>query len=223
MQKKHHKMIAAAACFEALAYLFGFALMLSTFSPITDETWGSQERLTFLLEHKILYQCWILVIYLFFGLALVPLVAGLRDHLATTHRFLDSITPVFGYIWSGLVIASGMITHIGLQTLNGIAERQPQTAATIWNTLEIIQNGLGGGVEIVGGIWVVFVSWQGRIRSNYPDWLVYLGFVLGAAGILTIVPGLGSLGAVFGGLQIAWFIGLSITFGYTGKAPAYER
>ena len=40
---------------------------------------------------------------------------------------------------------------------------------------------------------------------SMPAWLNYLGIGIGITGILTVIPALGELGAVFGLGQIAWF------------------
>jgi hypothetical protein len=108
-----------------------------------------------------------------------------------------------------LVIASGMIASVGLTAVEKIHENQPQEAASLWSTLGVGQNGLGGGVEVVGGVWVLLISlWSWRSGIMMPTWLNVIGLIVGSAGILTLVPSLSSLGAVFGLTQIVWFIGL---------------
>ncbi|MEM7575010.1 MAG: hypothetical protein AAF433_19045 [Bacteroidota bacterium] len=203
------KITAASALFQALAYIFGFALMLTVLNPLTEESWTSEQRLFFLIEQQVLYQVWILVIYILFGLVLIVLTSGLRIFLTKRNDLLDFSSPIFGYVWSGLVIASGMITHVGIDQLASLFDRHPQQAAITWSTLEMLQNGLGGGVEIVGGIWVLLVSIQAQRQSAFPRWLIYLGMAVGLSGMLTILPGLSELGAVFGLLQIVWFLGIA--------------
>ena len=62
----------------------------------------------------------------------------------------------------------------------------------------LCDDGLGGGNEIVGGLWVLLVSWAALRAGGLPRALNYLGLVIGVAGILTVVPALGELGAIFG-------------------------
>ncbi|MEN1729422.1 MAG: hypothetical protein AAGJ52_13380, partial [Pseudomonadota bacterium] len=115
-----------------------------------------------------------------------------------------------GFIWAGLVIASGMIASVGLSTVAEVHVNDPEAAASLWSTIGVLQNGLGGGVEIVGGLWVLLISlgsW--REATGFPTWLNGLGFIVGVAGILTLIPSLTSLGAVFGLTQIAWFLGVA--------------
>lgn len=71
--------------------------------------------------------------------------------------------------------------------------------------------GLGGGNEIVGGLWVLLVSSAALRAGGLPRALNYLGVVIGVAGLLTVVPALGELGgAIFGLGSIAWFVWLGI-------------
>jgi hypothetical protein len=46
--------------------------------------------------------------------------------------------------------------------------------------------------------------------GELPKALNYLGLEISAAGIITVVPALGELGAVFGLLQIVWFAWMGI-------------
>jgi hypothetical protein len=153
-----------------------------------------------------------LIIYVVFGIALVPLVTALHERLRRQDEMMLRFGTLFGYIWAGLVIASGMIANLGLDTVARIYPGDARQATTVWIALEGVQNGLGGGVEIVGGLWVLILSWVGLRSRELPVFTHYLGLLVGTAGILTAIPGLSALGAVFGLLQIGWFalIGLQL-------------
>ncbi len=71
-------------------------------------------------------------------------------------------------------------------------------------------DGLGGGNEILGGIWVLMISWVAIRTSELSRVLNYLGLLVGIAGILSALPGFGDAGLLFGLLQIPWFIWLGI-------------
>jgi len=86
-----------------------------------------------------------------------------------------------------------------------------ETAFTSWQTIEKIQNGMGGGVEIVGGVWVFLISATSLAYRKFGRILSYFGLIVGTAGILTIIPGLKSLGAIFGLTQITWFMLIGFT------------
>ena len=191
------------AFFEAFAYLIGFVVMLFFLTP--DE---GEELLPFLLKHKTLYQWWMLIIYVVFGIVLVPLVLALRQRLDKKPSISLKLGTIFGQVWVVLVIASGMIAHQGIDSVARVFPIDSRQAAIMWATFEGVQNGLGGGVEIVGGLWVLFVSIVALRNQQLGKKTNYLGLIVGEAGILTVVPGLSELGAVFGLLQIVWFIAI---------------
>ncbi len=199
-----------AALFEASAYLFGFLMMALVFASAGDAASSAQDRLEHLLQHQELYQLWMMVIYVFFGIALVPLVAALERQLPTTVHPLKQCSTLFGYVWVVLVIASGMIGQVGLAAAGRLYDTNTHTASTVWATIEAVQDGLGGSVEIVGGLWVLLVSLLAYREEKLTTFINSTGLVVGIAGVLTVLPGLTFLGAVFGLLQIIWFSSLGI-------------
>ncbi|MBD8528261.1 DUF4386 family protein [Pseudoxanthomonas sp. CAU 1598] len=190
--------------------MIGFAAMATVLNPGNTEGWGAAQRLAFVLERKALFQAWTTLIYVVFGMALVVLSVSLHERLKDASASLMQIATAFGLIWSGLVIASGMIGSVGLEAVASLQATDPSQALSTWTTLGAVENGLGGGVEVVGGLWVLLISLAVRGSHALPKALSYLGFVVGTAGILTIAPPLGELGAVFGITQIAWFAWVGI-------------
>ena len=206
------KLGAVAAFIEAAAYLIGFAFLILWLAPIEEGGMSSSEKLQFILSNKTLYQYWILIIYVLFGVALTFLVTALHHLLvaSSTSSELISVGTVFGYVWVVLVIASGMITNIGLEVVAKQFSTQPQQAIVLWQTIETIQNGLGGGVEIMGGLWVFIFSLYALSIRQEGRIIHYLGLFVGVSGILTVIPNLSFLGAAFGLSQIIWFILIGI-------------
>jgi hypothetical protein len=117
----------------------------------------------------------------------------------------------FGLIWAGLVIASGMISNIGTAVVVDLYSTDPNQAATTWLAISPVVEGLGGGNEVVGGIWTLLVSAAALRAGLLHRALNYVGVVVGMAGILSAVPALGEVGGgIFGLTQIVWFVGLGI-------------
>ncbi|MBD8527062.1 DUF4386 family protein [Pseudomarimonas arenosa] len=200
----------AAAIINALLYVIGFAVMATVLNPGSTESWSAAERLSFVLERKVLFQAWTTLIYVVFGLVLVVLAAALHERLKAASAHLMQITTAFGLIWSGLVIASGMVGSVGLEAVASLHATDPTRALSTWTAIGAVQNGLGGGVEVVGGLWVLLISQVARGAQGLPKALAYFGFVVGIAGLLTIAPPLAELGAVFGITQIVWFAWLGM-------------
>ncbi len=199
-----------AALFEALAYVVGFGVMATLLNPGNTEGWGSAQKLAFVLERKALFHTWTIFIYVAFGIALVILAVALHERLRDRAHDLMKIATPFGLIWAGLVIASGMVASVGLETVAAIHARDAAQATSTWVVIDAIQNGLGGGVELVGGVWVLLISAASFQSSAFPKGLGYLGIVVGLAGVLTVVPMLKDLAMVFGISQILWFAWIGI-------------
>ncbi|MGL4476001.1 MAG: hypothetical protein ACRCT7_16330 [Shewanella sp.] len=207
-----------AAIIEALAYIIGFVVMGTILNPGNTDGWSQAQKLSFILDKHIIFQSWILFIYVIFGLVLVVLAVALHERLQgdakRNDRSNDSalmpIATVFGVIWAGLVIASGMITSIGLDTVAKLYVMDVEQAVALWAAIGVVQQGLGGGVEIVGGLWVLLISVAVLRSCALPRLLGYLGMVVGVAGILTLAPPLSDLGVIFGLGQIVWFSWIGI-------------
>lgn len=209
--KSGAKLGGVASLIQALCYICGFAMLATVMSPENATDWNRVQKLDYILEHAALFQLWNVIIYVIFGVALVVLAVSLHRLLGASKSLLIAFATPFGLIWSGLVIASGMIANVGLSAISGIYARSAEEAANAWAVIGIVQDGIGGGVELVGGIWVLLVSVSSMISGEVlPKWLNWVGFAVGAAGIATVVPALSELGAVFGLTQIIWFVGVGV-------------
>lgn len=207
----HQKAAGIAALVQAAAYLFGFAAIVSFLDPGDASRWTSVQKLEFVLSRKDSFQALHVFIYVIFGAALVVLVTALHDVLKHRVAALSQIAAAFGLIWAGLVVASGMIANTGLEAVAATYRHSPQDAAGTWAAIGAIQNGLGGGIEVVGGVWMLLVSLAALRASWFARPLNVLGILIGVAGVLTVIPPLADLGAAFGLGQIIWFLWAGIS------------
>ena len=199
-----------AAIFEGSAYIFGMIVFIFLLNPPNAESLSSQEKLEYLLASKELYQMTITAIYILFGIFLVPLVLAIYERLKVFTEPLAKLITVLGIIWSVLVIASGMISNIGIESAQNLFDKDPVQATLFWTTIDTIHMAIGGGNEIIGGLWVLLISWVGLMANIFPKMLNFIGLIVGLAGVLTTIPGLKDLGIIFGLVQIIWFIWLGI-------------
>jgi hypothetical protein len=110
-----------------------------------------------------------------------------------------------------VIIVSGMIHNAGMQTVVDLYGKDPTQAGTVWLTIDSVVGGLAGSNEIIGGIWMLLLSWAALRTGDLSKVLNYLGVVIGLAGIITIVPALAELFTyIFALGQIVWFIWLGI-------------
>jgi hypothetical protein len=194
-----------ASIVAALTFLFGFALFVTTFEPLMTDELSSTETVEFLMDNQTIFYVWNLVIYVLFGVMQAVLTLALADRLKSVAPGIAQITAGLGLIWSGLVIASGMVANVGAATVIDLYAINPTQAGTVWATIDSVYKGMGGGNEIVGGLWILLVSMAG-LRGVLPKALNYAGMLVGAAGIVTLVPPLTDVGAIFGLGIIAWYI-----------------
>ena len=195
-----------ASLIEAGTFLFGFALLVTVLAPLFQGELDGIATVRFLAEHTTLYYIWNLVIYVLFGFMLVVLALALHERLSDASPRLMRLATALGLIWAGLVIASGMVANIGAAAVTELLPREPEVAATVWIAVATVTRGLGGGNEVVGGVWVALLSLVALKSGKLPKALSYLGVVSGTAGVVTLVPALTDVGAVFGLGLIAWFL-----------------
>ena len=200
----------AAALLAAGTFFYGIVMFATTFADYTDPDATPAESVDFLVGHQGALLAWYIGIFIVFGAALVPLGLALRTRLAQAPVLANS-SMVFAGIWAALMFATGMISNIGIEAVADLAASDPDRAVTVWSTLDTVTNGLGGGNELVGGIWILLVSIAGLITAKLPRWLNVVGIVTAVAGLVTVVPDFEAVEMVFGLGSIIWFVGVGIT------------
>ena len=114
---------------------------------------------------------------------------------------------VVGLIWAVVLVASGLVFNFGMETVAALYDGNPDQAVAVWQAIEPVTEGLGGaGGEILGGLWVLLVSWTALRTGGLPKTLGWLGVAIGLMGIVSVVPALRDAGMVFGMLQIVWLV-----------------
>ncbi len=86
-----------------------------------------------------------------------------------------------------------------------------------------VPEALVGRVEVVGGIWILLVTWAALLAGRLPRALNYLGVVVGMAGVLTVVPALGVLGIGFRLGEIVWYVWLGIVWVRGSRSAAARK
>ena len=150
------------------------------------------------------------LIYVVFGIILVALALALYDRLKAGSTAMVQTATVFGLFWAVLLIGAGMVFPIGMDTVFDLYSTDPAQAAMVWLAIESVHQGLGGANEIVGGLWVLLISWAALREGGLPRALNYLGVVIGVGGLLMFVPTLEVIGPIFGLGIIVWFVWLGI-------------
>ncbi len=100
----------------------------------------------------------------------------------------------------------GTTSNYGITAVADLDTTDPAVAEGLWSSMDTVTNGLGGGNELLGGMWILVVSLAAWGTHRLPTGLNVLALVSATAGLVTLVPGLPDVGMVFGLGSIAWFI-----------------
>nr|WP_085283903.1 DUF4386 family protein [Colwellia chukchiensis] len=201
------KIAGVAALFQALIYIAAFAFFGAFWAFPTDA--DATEKFAFLTHHQTILSLVNLTMYVVFGVLLAVLVLALHQRLKSKAPVLSQLAATFGIIWVGLVIASGMIANIGLAVAITLSAKDAEQAMTLWITVNTIVEGLGGGNEVVGGLWLLLLAIAALKINALPKLLSYFSLFIGVVGILTIYPA-EVLTEIFGLGQIVWFVWLGV-------------
>lgn len=204
-----------AALLEATIYVFAFVFFGAFWNFPTDA--DSVHKFAFLAENQVILSIVNLIMYVVFGILLAVLVIAINARLKSNTPTLSQIASIFGVVWVGLVIASGMIANIGLTVALELSAKDPEQAMIVWRTIYAVVEGLGGGNEVVGGLWVLLLSFAALKGDELSKLLNYFGIFVGFVGILTVYPAQ-VLTEVFGVSQIVWFSWLGVTMFSSSKS-----
>ncbi|TQV77564.1 DUF4386 family protein [Aliikangiella marina] len=170
---------------------------------------SSLDKVAYMAENQVTLFIMNIIGYVLFGFLLAILVLAIHRKLIATNETLVQLASIFGLIWVGIIITGGMMANIGLQTLIDLANTEPEHVRAVWLANNVVEESLGGGIEIFGGLWVLLITIVSLKGKLMPFGLNILGLIVGVAGILTLYP-LDLFTEIFGLTQIVWFIWLGI-------------
>lgn len=208
-----------SALYMAAAYLIGIVLFLVVldYSSVTEPA----QKVALNVDNQVVIFSTNLLMYVFFGLCLIILSLALYERLKSGAPAIMQAATAIGIIWAGSLIASGMVANAGLATIVPLYAQDPAQAALTWQGIEAVAHGLGNANgEILGGPLTLLVSLAGLRAGGLPRGLNMLGLLVGAVGIISIIPGLTEMMVgMFGLSQIIWFIWLGIALLRTSPSP----
>lgn len=198
-----------SALYMAVSHLIGIVIFLVVldYLSITD----TAQKVALNIEKQSVIFSTNLLMYVFFGFALIVLSLALYDRMKPDASGLVQVGTAIGIIWAGSLVASGMVANAGLATVLKLHAKDPAQAVLIFQGIEVVANGLGNANgEILGGTWTLLISLASLQTHGFPKTLNILGLLVGTIGVITIIPALTDFTGLFGIGQIIWFIGLGI-------------
>jgi hypothetical protein len=207
MMKNLQKMGGIAALYAGAAYVVGMVGFLLVVGWPDDPV----QQVAVLVQNQVSLRILHLIVYVVWAVFMVVLALALYERLKAGSPAIMMTATAFGMIWATVIIASGMIFISGMENVVNLYDKDPAQAATVWLAIDSVFGGLGGSNEVIGGIWILLVSWAALRAGGLPRVLNYLGVAIGVAGIISVVPALAELFIIIFALgQIVWFIWLGI-------------
>lgn len=198
------KIASFAAWAHSAAYLFGLVMYFAVLSPIIDAS--PSQYLALLPQYQSTLYVWIFVAYWVAGFSLILVALALYGKLKQQAPTIMRIATILGVIWAGLIIASGNLMLHGFVELPKLYAANPAQAESTYLTLKIVQNGLVSGNELIGGLWILFLSWSALQTGQLNRGLNILGVVIGISGVLTMIVPIAEMSQIFFGFSmIVWF------------------
>lgn len=210
-----------AALYLALAYLVAmpYFLIVVNYPSVVDPV----KKVALLADNRSSMHVMYLITYVIFGVVLAVLAVALYNRLKDGMPATMQIATAVGLIWAVVLIASGLVFNAGMGTVAGLYHSHPAQAVSIWQAIEPVTDGLSGANgEILGGVWVLLVSWAALRTGGLPRMLSWLGLGIGTVGVLSVVPVLKDAAYGFGLLQIVWLAWLGIVMLRPAKSRAEQ-
>jgi len=202
-----------AGGFAALYVAAGYIAAIPYFVFVVDYPGATspEDQVTLFAHHHTSMYLMHLVSFELVALALIVVTLGVYQHLHEHDPATVQVASVVGLVRAGLLLASVMVFDHGMTVVVDLHASDPQQAVATWQAIGPTADALGGtGGDVLGGVWFLLVSWVALRSGVFQRALNCLGLAVGAAALLSAVPGLGFLEVVTGLLQIVWFFWFGI-------------
>jgi hypothetical protein len=202
-----------AGGYAALYVAAGYLAAIPYFVFLVDYPGATspEDKVTLFVHHHTSMYLMHLVSFELVALALIVVTLAVYQHLHEHAPAAIEVASVVGLVRAGLLVASVMVFDHGMAVVVDQHASNPQQAVATWRAIGPIADALGGtGGDVLGGVWFLLVSWVALRSGVFQRTLNWLGLAVGAAALLSAVPGLGSLEVVTGLLQIVWFLWFGI-------------
>ena len=192
----------------ALCYITLFAIYGAILSTSASAT--TAEKVAYLIENKGLFNFTYILGYVLFSCLLCFCVYVIGNLYQQVSQPAIAIATLFGYFWVVLLQCTGMIGITSSELIATLNASNPAAAEAIYYARILLIESLGGGIEFIGGVWMLIlgiVSWRHGLFSKF---LSMFTLVKAAIGLLTLFCADSILRDLFGITGIIWFIWMGV-------------
>ena len=110
-----------------------------------------------------------------------------------------------------MLVASGSIALVGQHAAVELHAQNPRPGPDTWVSTSVVQDALGGGIEVAGALWAAVVGVAALRTRALSAGLGGLALGLATVGMVTVVPVASEVAtSVFGLGLILWFTWLGL-------------
>ncbi|MBI9107806.1 MAG: hypothetical protein JEZ04_13750 [Spirochaetales bacterium] len=195
----------ATSLYMTLAYLAGIIIFIVVlrYPAITEDI----DKVKIIIEMRTMVFLTNLIMYVFFGPVLILFILFLKSMLDNSEIMLVRFSAITGFIWAGSLTASGMIANGAIEPITRLFSDNPDQAIYLWQMLDTVSMSLGNANgEILGGLMTLGFGLAMLKGEHFSRGLGVFGIIVGAIGIISLIPALVDLAVVFALLQLVWFV-----------------
>lgn len=195
--------IGMALCYITLFVLYGAVIDM----PIEATT---AQNIAYLIENKGLFNLSYILGYIAFACLLCFCVYVTSCLYQQASKTTMAMASLFGYFWVVVLLCTGMIGISANELLASQNLTHPATAEVIFHTRNLMTESLGGGIEFIGGVWLLLLALASLRHKLLSTPLTLFTLVKGAIGVVTLFCTDSLLREMFGVTGIIWFIWMGI-------------
>ena len=194
----------------ALCYITLFVIYGAVLSTPADAT--TAQKITYLIENKTLFNFTYILGYVAFACLLCFCVYVTNCLYQQTSNTTMAMASLFGYFWVLLLLCTGMIGISSNELLASENLTDPTASEVIFHSRSLITESLGGGIEFIGGVWLILLAMASLRHKLLSKSLGIFTLIKGAIGVLTLFCADSILREMFGITGIIWFIWMGVVF-----------
>lgn len=191
--------IGMALCYITLFIIYGVILS-------TPADANAAEKIAYLIENKDLFNVTYVLGYVLFSCLLcfcVYVISGLYQQVSQPAMVMATL---FGYFWVVVLLCTGMIGISSHELLASYSASNPAAAEVIYYAKILMTESLGGGIEFIGGVWLLLFGAISCRHGLLSKSLSVFTLVKGTIGVATLFSAESVLRDLFGITGIVWFL-----------------